>query len=81
MSKSVIFTSDGKSFTWVCPTCKTGYYGYLADEPVSGWDNPRWKRTDGPNGISLTPSLGCSGLRDGTCTGHWWFREGRMVPA
>ena len=69
---------DQSQFTWTCPTCGRGYYGILADEPVSGWDAPRWRLTEGP---TLTPSLGCQGLRDGSCTGHWWLRDGKLVAA
>ncbi len=75
------FTPDGAAFVWDCPTCGRGYYGTLAAVPVSGWDEPRWKRTDGPDGIRLEPSLGCAGMRDGSCTGHWWYRDGEMVAA
>lgn len=72
-----IFVDKGQ-FLWDCPTCKRGYYGELADEPVSGWDAPRWKLTPGP---TLTPSLGCRGMLDGTCPGHWWLRDGTLVAA
>lgn len=72
-----IYTEAG-SFLWDCPTCGRGYAGKLADEPVSGWDAPRWMLADGP---TLTPSLGCRGMLDGSCTGHWWLRDGRLLSA
>jgi len=78
-----IYTGEDRgSFTWDCPKCGRAMYGYLADEPVSGWDEPRWKMTGPPEAPTLEPSLGCSGYRDGSCPGgHYFFRDGKLVDA
>lgn len=73
------FQSGG--FDWVCPGCGRVLGGQLGDTPVSGWDSPRWTNTGTIERPTLTPSLGCPGWRRGDCTGHWWLRDGEMVPA
>ncbi len=71
-----------KGFCWECPGCGHTYVGWFGDDPVSGWDEPRWVPTWNGDKLSLTPSLGCSGWRDGTCPGgHYWLRDGELVPA
>lgn len=73
------FTGD--AFLWTCPGCGGTSIGDLGDEPVSGWDGPRWVRTGEDDAVSLTPSLGCPRWRQGHCVGHWWLRDGRLVLA
>jgi hypothetical protein len=75
----VQFASGG--FDWVCPGCGRVLGGTFGDEPVSGWDNPRWVNSGTLERPTLTPSLGCSGLLRGDCTGHWFLRDGELVPA
>lgn len=70
------------SFMWVCPGCGELRAGLLAAQPVSGWENPRWVRTGTPTQPTLLPSLGCTAWRRGTCpNGHWWLRDGELIPA
>lgn len=69
------------SFSWECPGCGHSFAGALAPEPVSGWDSPQWAKTGTDEAPTLTPSLGCPGWRAGSCTGHWWLRDGQLVPA
>lgn len=68
-------------FSWVCPGCGGLTGGYIGDEPVSGWDSPRWVNTGTREAPTLAPSLGCPDWRTGTCPGHYWVREGRLVEA
>jgi Family of unknown function (DUF6527) len=69
-------------FSWLCPGCATWHYGPLGDEPVSGWDDPHWVNSGTADRPTLTPSLGCPGWRRGTCEGgHYWLRDGELVPA
>lgn len=79
--RAVRIAEDGASFTWTCPTCGRGHYGYMADEPVGGWEAPRWVNSGTAEAPTLTPSLGCSGMRDGSCNGHWLCRKGELVAA
>lgn len=72
---------DRTEFLWVCPGCGCGSVGTLGDEPVSGWESPRWVMEGEPGKPTLTPSLGCPCWRDGTCVGHWWLRDGKLVLA
>ena len=69
------------SVLWTCPRCLRGMYGLIAAQPVSGFDDPRWRATVTDGRLTLEPSLGCSLLTSGCCSGHWWVRDGRMVPA
>lgn len=73
--------NDEVHFTWLCPGCGASNGGVLGDQPVSGWDNPRWVRSGDDAHLSLTPSLGCPLWRVGDCIGHWWARDGRLVLA
>jgi len=73
--------SPGRSFSWICPGCGRLAGGMLGDEPVSGWEAPRWVNSGTQERPTLTPSLGCPGLPSGRCTGHWWLRDGELVPA
>jgi hypothetical protein len=69
-------------FSWLCPGCASWRFGILGDEPVSGWDDPRWVNSGTPEAPTLTPSLGCPGWKHGTCPeGHYWLRDGELVPA
>jgi hypothetical protein len=72
----------GGSILWTCPLCYRGMYGTVADQPVSGWESPRWTvEYDAEGRLTLQPSLGCPGMKDGSCPGHWWVRAGELVPA
>jgi hypothetical protein len=71
---------DGR-FSWICPGCGCLSGGQLGDEPVSGWDAPRWVNSGSHDRPTLTPSLGCPGWRHGRCTGHWWLRDGVLEAA
>lgn len=73
--------ADRTDFLWVCPGCGAGATGTLGDEPVGGWESPRWVMEGMPGKPTLTPSLGCRNWRDGTCIGHWWLRDGELVLA
>jgi hypothetical protein len=68
-------------FIWICPGCGQALGGTLGDEPVSGWDAPRWTKTGTDERPTLTPSLGCGNWRRGDCEGHWWLRDGLLFPA
>lgn len=69
-------------FMWECPGCGHAFYGMLGPEPVSGWENPRWRKTGPDDAPTLEPSLGCGEWHRGNCqNGHWWLRDGRLVPA
>lgn len=74
------FLNDGW-FTWLCPGCGYFSHGRTGDEAVSGWTGPRWTVTDQAGSLTLMPSLGCPRWRDGTCIGHWWARDGKLVLA
>lgn len=69
------------SFSWVCPSCGRGLSGNLSQEPMSGWDAPRWVLSGTPSAPTLRPSLGCPGWREGICDGHWWLTDGQLVRA
>jgi len=70
------------SFLWLCPGCGDVRAGRMADEPVSGWENPRWVNSGTVEAPTLTPSLGCGAWLRGNCpAGHWWLRDGELVPA
>lgn len=71
----------GSEFSWICPGCGIALGGTLGDQPVSGWDQPRWVLTGVPGKPTLAPSLGCSTWRRGDCIGHWWLRDGILSPA
>jgi hypothetical protein len=72
----------GETFYWICPGCGSTLGGDFADQPVSGWEAPRWTRDGDDEHLTLMPSLGCPGWRDGSCPdGHWWLRDGSLVPA
>ncbi len=76
------FPGEFSGFDWECPGCGGILSGRFADEPVSGWDAPRWKVENAdPEHLTLTPSLGCSRWRSGECIGHWWARDGKLVSA
>lgn len=71
-----------RSFLWLCPGCGVVRAGLMGDVPVSGWDSPRWVNTGTDDKPTLTPSLGCGAWRKGICPdGHWWLRDGELVPA
>jgi hypothetical protein len=69
------------SYVWMCPGCGGTFAGGLGHEPVSGWGSPRWVNTGTLEQPTLSPSLGCPRWRDGQCEGHWWLRDGELVPA
>jgi hypothetical protein len=69
-------------FCWLCPGCGIVRAGMLGDAPVSGWDSPRWVNAGTRDRPTLLPSLGCGAWRNGICpAGHWWLRDGELVPA
>lgn len=69
-------------FSWLCPGCVNWLYGQIGEQPVSGWDSPRWVNTGTAEAPTLTPSLGCSGWKHGTCPeGHYWMRNGVLERA
>ena len=69
-------------FSWLCPGCGDWHFGLIGEQPVSGWDEPRWVNSGTREAPTLTPSLGCGGWRHGTCPeGHYWLRDGELVPA
>jgi uncharacterized protein DUF6527 len=72
---------DGHRFSWICPGCGVLSGGELGNEPVSGWDNPRWVNSGTRERPTLTPSLGCPEWRRGECMGHWWLRDGVLEVA
>lgn len=75
-------TFNKYGFSWECPGCGHSMGGDFGDEAVSGWESPRWVKTGPADVPSLTPSLGCPRWREGTCAGgHYWLRDGRLVPA
>lgn len=76
----VAFLNDGW-FTWLCPGCGYFSHGRVGDEPVSGWNEPRWTVAGLPDTLTLMPSLGCPRWREGECIGHWWARDGKLVLA
>lgn len=69
------FLNDGW-FTWLCPGCGYFSHGRVGEQAVSGWDEPRWTVEGLPDHLTLMPSLGCP-----RCIGHWWARDGKLVPA
>lgn len=73
------FLENGRQYSWECPGCGHSLTGDIGDEPVSGWENPRWVKTGPDDAPTLMPSLGCPRWRDGTCIGHWWLRDGKLV--
>ena len=73
---------DTDRFSTICPGCGASLGGILSDVPVGGFDEPRWAiQNADPEHLTMTPSLGCGGWRAGTCIGHWWIRDGRLVLA
>jgi hypothetical protein len=73
---------DYGGFSWRCPGCAQWHFGEIGEQPVSGWDAPRWINSGTLERPTLTPSLGCPGWRDGTCPeGHYWLRDGELVSA
>lgn len=79
---TLFFWGDAGWFHWLCPGCGRWLGGQIGEEPVSGWDAPRWVNSGTPDRPTLTPSLGCGGWRRGTCAGgHYWLRDGILVPA
>ena len=78
----LFFWRDERAFNWLCPGCGSWYDGQISDQPVSGWDDPRWVNSGTPERPTLMPSLGCSGWKRGTCpAGHYWLRDGELVDA
>lgn len=76
------FDNDGETrFSLVCPGCGGLLAGALGDEPVSGWDAPRWVNSGTTEKPTLMPSLGCGRWRRGECIGHWWLRDGVLEVA
>lgn len=79
---TALFFWHSGGFSWLCPGCACWHFGRLGNEPVSGWDEPRWVNFGTEEKPTLTPSLGCPGWRDGTCPeGHYWLRDGELVGA
>jgi hypothetical protein len=70
------------AFSWLCPGCGSWLYGQIGEQPVSGWDAPRWVNSGTAEAPTLAPSLGCSGWKHGTCPeGHYWLRDGELLRA
>ena len=70
------------AFHWLCLGCGSWLYGQIGEQPVSGWEQPRWVNSGTPEKPTLTPSLGCGGWRRGTCPeGHYWLRNGILERA
>ena len=79
---ALFFWRDDASFNWLCPGCGSWHDGQIGDQPVSGWDAPRWVNSGTPERPTLTPSLGCGGWKHGTCPGgHYWLRDGELLAA
>jgi len=79
---ALFFWRDADWFNWLCPGCGSWYDGQIGDQPVSGWDAPRWVNSGTEDKPTLTPSLGCGGWRRGTCPeGHYWLRDGFLERA
>lgn len=76
----IMFTPEGR-FSWLCPGCGYFSHGTVGEHPVSGWEEPRWTVDGLPDHLTMVPSLGCPRWRAGTCIGHWWVRDGELVPA
>jgi hypothetical protein len=73
---------DGQpGFSWVCPDCGIHLFGTLGDQPVSGWDAPRWVLTGTEDKPTLRPSLGCHNCMSKGQGGHYWLTDGELVPA
>jgi hypothetical protein len=69
-------------FMWECPGgCNNAWHGSLGDEPVSGWEAPRWLNTGTLEQPTMAPSFGCPSWRRGQCSGHYWMRNGVLVQA
>lgn len=79
-SAAFCWLPDGR-FSWVCPGCGSLSGGQIGDEPVGGWEAPRWVNNGTRERPTLTPSLGCPQWRRGECQGHWWLIDGELVPA
>ena len=76
------FSISEHGFSWECPGCGRSIGGNVGPVPVSGWENPQWVVTGPADAPTMMPSLGCPGWRDGTCSGgHYWLRDGELVPA
>lgn len=75
----LLFAASG--FMWVCPGCGGVAAGIIGEQPVSGWEDPRWVNNGTSERPTLTPSLGCPTWRQGDCNGHWWLRDGELIPA
>lgn len=75
------WSASGISMSWECPGCGHIYSGNLGDQPVGGWDEPRWVNSGTTERPTLMPSLGCGRWRLGECTGHWWLRDGILEQA
>ncbi len=68
---------DGREgYKYACPLCGYVWYGYLGDQPVSGWNQPRWVNTGTLERPTMRPSFGCPNWRAGTCGGHYWVDDG-----
>jgi hypothetical protein len=79
--ETILLFQGETAFTWICPGCGMALGGDLGEQPVSGWDKPCWVNTGTPQRPTLTPSLGCPNWRRGDCEGHWFLRDGELVPA
>lgn len=76
------WTNNGECFMWECPACGSAWYGLIGEQPVSGWNEPRWVNSGTADKPTLMPSLGCGDWIRGTCPGgHFWLRDGVLVSA
>jgi hypothetical protein len=63
-------------FSWICPGCGCMNLGHLADEPASGWEEPRWvNRLAG--GLLHRPLLATRRRVDPGVTGRAHLRASR----
>jgi len=78
---ALFFWHDG-GFSVLCPGCGRWLFCKIGEQPVSGWDAPRWVNSGTEEKPTLTPSIGCGGWRHGSCPeGHYWLRDGELVRA
>lgn len=74
------YPNGRQCFNVICPLCGRCQGGDIADKPIGGWGgSQRWTVQGLPDRLTMQPSIACS--PDGSCSGHWFVREGRLVAA